>query len=86
MLDRVRNTHGTAQKRKERKEKKKKSLVHANRRNRSYILTYKLFTGSFETVYSDTQTLPTRDKSRDPLKVVLMRRFNVRQKREAVGG
>lgn len=38
------NTHCTALKK---KKKKKKNLVRANRRNRSYILTYKLFTGLF---------------------------------------
>lgn len=47
MLDRVRNIHHTTA-------KKTRNLVHANRRNHSYIPVHKLFKGSFETVYTDT--------------------------------
>lgn len=75
MQDGVRNTHCTAL---SQKKKKKKGLVHANRHNRSYIRMHKLFTGSFETVYSDTRRLPSPRLSRTP-------RFNTRRKREATG-
>lgn len=43
------------------------------------FLTHKLFTGSFETVYSDTQALPF-PQSRDLPNAAVMRRFGVRQK------
>ena len=60
MLDGVKNTHCAAPRKKnKRKREKKKGLVHANRHNHSYILAHKLFTGSFETVYSDTHALPS---------------------------
>jgi len=69
--------------------KKRKSLVHANTHNRSYILTYKLFTAPFGTVYSDAHAAwRISRQSRDPSKVDLMRSFSGEksERREARGG
>lgn len=60
MLDGVRGTHcATPKKEGEEEKKKAKNLTRANRLNHSYSQTYKLFTGSFETVYSGMQMLPS---------------------------
>lgn len=83
MLDGVRNTHCTAP------EEKKKGKPRPCKQTQPQLHPgAQIIQGLFWNclLWHPGAAFPTPSQSRDPMKVVLMRRLNVRQKPEAAGG